>query len=128
MKYGIKPNQSSIIIIPPTKDKRIKAIKIDVKNKKITFIEIENYIEFIQRNLNFFKYDKFLLTNEADRDYIIFGIDADSRGFDFFKVRGYEKRIFGNAIIVRLPKHLALDNLKKTKLTIDQAKRLIKFS
>ena len=125
MNWQIKPNQFSIIQTELHKVKIIKAIKVDVQKKIIEYIQIENCIEYIQKNHNFFNYIEVPIAENMDCFFI--GIDKDLRGGNSYCIKGYSDIFYGNAILVKVPKSCNFHKLQNTKLSVDYVRSLIVF-
>lgn len=123
----IKPNQSVVYHDAPFfKVKIIKAIKIDVVKKTIKLVDIENCISYIQKNNNFYAFDKLFFSEKSE--YLIFGTDEDLVGNNSFRIKGKDRIYFGNAIFVKMSKYLNLDKLQSTKLTVEFVSKYIEFN
>ncbi|TYB70787.1 MULTISPECIES: hypothetical protein [Bizionia] len=127
MKWDIKPNQSSIFYEDTSKSRSIKAIVIDVDNQTVKEIDIKNYIDYLQRLMKFYNYEEHQLTN--DRDFIFINNDSD-RNTNLMKAffwTSNKNAIFGNAIIVKIPKSGDYNKLQSTKLSLEEVKGAVTF-
>lgn len=125
MNWQTKPNQFSIVHCELHKVKIINAIKVDVRKKTIELIPIENCIEYIQKNHDFFNYKEIKISE--DMDYFFVGIDEDLKGGNSYRIMGYSEIFYGNAILVKIPKSGNFHKLQNTKLSVEDVKKLIEF-
>lgn len=126
MKWETKSNQFIIRKSETHKVKVIRAIKVDVLRKTVEYIQVEDCIDYIQKNNNFFKYE--ILKISENMDCLFVGIDEDLKGKNSFKIKGFNENFYSNAILVKYPKSGNLYKLQNTKLTIEYINSLIIFN
>ncbi len=125
MKWQTKSNQFSITRSEFHRVKVVDAIKIDSEKKAITYLKIENCIEYIQKSLDFFDYREILFSEELD--ILVVGNDNDLKSRNSFLCKKDNRRYYGNAMVIKVPKSGNLQKLKNTKLDLDIVKSNIVF-
>ena len=128
MKYQIKPNQSSIHKIKPYKTRKIRAIEVNVINKTITEVKIENNIDYIQKKLDFYNYLEIIINKNLDHLFVSNDVnDIDYKKRKTFMINSDNKKYYGNALIVQIPKSYSLQKLKSTSISLNDVKEIIRF-
>lgn len=133
MKWNTKANQQVINKGLSTNTKMIEAFFVDVKNKKIVEVRIAEYIEAIQKGLDFHEYEVFVLSKE--KDSIIIGVDQDQIGSaNYFSlltpnIEISKRKFYSNALVARLPAGAYhMDGFRKPKIKIEEVKKIIQFN
>lgn len=129
MKYDIKPNQSTIFNAPPVTKKEIKAIKIDVFNKTVKTITVNNSLNYIKKYLDLYKC-KILPLEKDTMDCFIVSVDEDedTKKKPSFRFKGNNPtKHYGNAILVKIPKSHDYEKLQNTKVTVQSVLERIEF-
>ncbi|WP_417238665.1 hypothetical protein [Bizionia sp.] len=127
MKWDIKPNQSSIFYEDTSKSRNVKAILIDVENQTVKEIDIKNYIDYLQRLMKFYNYEEHQLTGDGDFIFINNDSDRNTNLMKAFFWTSNKNPIFGNAIIVKIPKSGDYNKLQSTKLSLEKVKSAVHF-
>lgn len=120
-----KSNQFSISIPKLLKTKTITAIEINLINKTIIEIQIQNSIEVIQKKLDFYNFEK--MNFENSRDYILIGNDNDCIKKSFFTIKNIENKFYQNAIILNISSKEKFDNFQSSKQNIEEIRKIITF-
>ena len=120
-----KSNQFTISVPKLPKTKMIKAIEINLINKTIKEIQIQNSIEVIQKKLDFFNFEK--INFENSRNYMLIGNDNNFIKNTFFTINNIENKFYQNAIIVKISSKEKFDNFQSTKQSIEDIRKLITF-
>lgn len=108
------------------KTKIIDAIFIDVDNKSISKIKVQNNENYLQKILDFYKY--VVMDVPGSDDCLFVSCDYDSRTKKPFLMKGKPKyRFNGNAVILRLPKSNNYQKLMKTHMSVEEVEKLITF-
>lgn len=133
MKWNTKANQQVINKGLSTNTKMIEAFFVDVKNKKIVEVRIAEYIEAIQKGLDFHEYEVFVLSKE--KDSIIIGVDQDQIGSDnYFSLvtpndEISKRKFYSNALVARCPAGAYhTDGFRNPKIKIEEVKKIIQFN
>ena len=108
------------------KTKIIEAIFIDVNNKSISKIKVQNNENYIQKLLDFYKY-VVLDVPESDDCLFVSG-DYDSRNKKAFKIKGMPTyRFRGNALILKIPMSNNYQKLMKTTMSVEAVQEIVIF-
>lgn len=126
MKYGTKPNQSLISQPKLFKTKYISTIKIDVSKKTIELIQIENTIEAVRAVIGCYNIERINIENS--NDCVLISNDPDILKKDFFIFNDLLQKIYSNAIVLKINSRNELDNFQRTKIQVEDLKKIIQFN
>lgn len=133
MKWGTKANQQTFHTGLSTSTKMIEAYSVNVQTKKIVEVRIAEYIEAIQKGLDFFEYEVLVLNTE--RDCIIIGVDQDQMDLDNYfslvtpNVEISIRKFYSNALVARCPAGAYhTDGFRKPEIKIEEVRKIIRFN
>ncbi|WP_452232065.1 hypothetical protein [Lacinutrix sp. MEBiC02595] len=107
------------------KTKIIEAILINVTDKSISKIEVQNNENYLQKFLDFYKY--YIVGVSGSNDYLFVSRDDDSKTKKSFTIEGDSFCYHGNAVVVKIPKSNNYQKLMKTNMSVEAIEKIISF-
>jgi len=104
----------------------ITAIEINVAERVVREVKIENSLSVIRKKMHFKKHSEIFL-GEA-MACLIFAAEETADKNQYFEVEGISKKIYGNGIVVRVPKNYNMERLLKCNITIEGVRKMVRFS